>query len=86
MWLGLFSETLQLGPVVYIEICIYVVLIVLGANYTPSFGRLLPSGTGLIPLFPYLGAGLLKGGGNVGIPRQPDTGIRPKAYRFLTES
>ena len=34
-----------------------------------SFGRLLPSGTELIPLFPYLRAGLLKGGrgGNVGI-------------------
>ena len=28
-----------------------------------SFGRLLHSGTKLIPLFPYLRAGLLKGGG-----------------------
>ena len=76
-WAG--SEPLQLGPVVaaqqtrnwpiYTEICIYVVLIVLGTNYMPSFGRLLPSGTELIPLFPYLRAGLLKGrgGGNVGI-------------------
>ena len=35
-----------------------------------SFGRLLPSGTELIHLFPYLRADLLKGGGgggNVGI-------------------
>ena len=34
-----------------------------------SFGRLLPPGTELVPLFPYLRAGLLKGGGggNVGI-------------------
>ena len=29
----------------------------------PSFGRLLPSGTELIPLFPYLRAGLFKKGG-----------------------
>ena len=50
----------------------------------PSFGRLLPSGTELIPLFPYLRAGLLKGRGGQRqyTPRQPDTGIRPQAYRF----
>ena len=74
-WAG--SEPLQLGPVVaaqqihnwriYTEICIYVVLKVLGTNYMPSFGSLWPSGTELIPLFPYLRAGLLRGGGNVGI-------------------
>ena len=50
-----------------------------------SFGRLLPSGTELTPLFPYLRAGLLKGGGGGGggggqcqnTPRQPGTGIQP---------
>ena len=87
-WAG--SELLQLGPVVaaqqihnwpiYTEICMYVVLIVLGTNYMPSFGRLLPSGTELIPLFPYLRAGLLKGGGGGG-----DVGIRPSNRALVSD-
>ena len=50
-----------------------------------SFRRLLPSGTELFPLFPYLRAGLLKRGGGGQrryTPRQLGTGIRPEAYRF----
>ena len=61
----------------YFENCMYVVLIVHGTNYMPSFGRLLPSGTELIPLFPYLRTGLLKGGQRRYTPWQPGTGIRP---------
>ena len=85
-WAG--SEPLQLGPVVaaqqihnwpiHTEICIYVVLIVLGTNYMPSFGSLLPSGTELIPLFPYLRAGLLKGGGG-------NVGIRPRNRALVSD-
>ena len=54
----------------------------------PSFGRLLPSGTELIPLFPYLRAGLFKrGGGNVGI--RPGNQALVSDHRptgFLTKS
>ena len=53
-----------------------------------SFGRLLPSGTELIPLFPYLRTGLLKGGGgNVGI--RPGNRALVSDHRptgFLTKS
>ena len=45
-----------------------------------SFGKLLPSGTELIPPFPYLRAGLLKrgdGGQRRYTPWQPGTSIQP---------
>ena len=62
--------------------CTNIVSNICNTNYMPSFGRLLPSGTELIPLFPYLRAGLLKGRGGGGgqrryTPRQLGTGIRP---------
>ena len=55
----------------------------------PSFGRLLPSGTELLPLFPYLKAGLLKRGwvGNIGI--RPGNRALVSDHRptgFLTKS
>ena len=54
-----------------------------------TFGRLLPSGTELIPLFPYLKAGLFKRGGGHSVGIRPGNRALVSDHRptgFLTKS